>query len=95
LILLLIAALFTSLGANLAFARNDAAHSGAATLANEQAGHRNAEQGSLPAAVAGQHYLAVLIARLVTLYVRDPRKGDGIVSSGQGDRLPPSSTSSV
>jgi hypothetical protein len=51
-VLLLFAALLLSLDADLTFARNAAAQAGSATSANEMAGDHNAEQGSLPAAVA-------------------------------------------
>ena len=66
--LLLFAALFMSLDADLTFARNEAAQAGSATSANEVAGHGNAEQGSLPAAIAepeehGLSQKAVEIAR--------------------------------
>jgi F0F1-type ATP synthase membrane subunit a len=49
--LLLFAALFMIPGADLTFARNDAAQVGFATSANKVAGHGNAEQGRLPAAM--------------------------------------------
>ena len=66
--LLLFAALLLSLDADLTFARNEAAQAGSATSANEMAGDDNAEQGSLPAAIAAteEHALsqkAVEIAR--------------------------------
>ena len=66
--LLLFAALLLSLDADLTFARNAAAQAGSATSANEMAGDDNAEQGSLPAAIASteEHALpqkAVEIAR--------------------------------
>jgi len=50
--LLLFAALFMMLGADLTFARNEAAQMGSATSVNKMAGHGNTEQGNLPAAVA-------------------------------------------
>ncbi len=53
LVLLLFAALFMSLGADLMVARNAAAQAGFAMSANEVAGHGNAVQGSSPAATAG------------------------------------------
>ncbi len=67
-LLLLFATLILSLDADLTFARNAAAQAGSATSANEMAGDDNAEQGSLPAAVAEteEHALsqkAVEIAR--------------------------------
>jgi F-type H+-transporting ATPase subunit a len=66
--LLLFATLILSLDADLTFARNAATQAGSATSANEMAGDDNAEQGSLPAAIASteQHALpqkAVEIAR--------------------------------
>ena len=66
--LLLFAALLLSLDADLTFARNAATQAGSATSANEMAGDDNAEQGSLPAAIASteEHALpqkAVEIAR--------------------------------
>ena len=66
--LLLFATLILSLDADLTFARNAAAQAGSATSANEMAGDDNAEQGSLPAAIASteEHALpqkAVEIAR--------------------------------
>ncbi len=48
--LLLFAALFMSLGADLTFAQNEAAQTGSATSANEAAGNGNAEPASVPAA---------------------------------------------
>jgi hypothetical protein len=41
-----------SLDADLTFARNEASQAGSAMSANEVADHGNAEQGSLPAAIA-------------------------------------------
>ena len=66
--LLLFAALLLSLDADLTFARNAATQAGSAMSANEMAGDDNAEQGSLPAAIASteEHALsqqAVEIAR--------------------------------
>jgi len=66
--LLLFAVLLMSLDADLTFARNAAAHAASVTSANDVAGHENAEQGSLPTAIASkeQHALpqkAVEIAR--------------------------------
>jgi F-type H+-transporting ATPase subunit a len=49
--LLLFAALLLSLDADLTFARNEAAQAESVTSANDVAGHGNAEQGSLPAAI--------------------------------------------
>jgi len=49
--LLLLAALLLSLDADLTFARNEAAQAESVTSANDVAGHGNAEQGSLPAAI--------------------------------------------
>jgi F-type H+-transporting ATPase subunit a len=49
--LLLFAALLLSLNADLTFARNEAAQAESVTSANDVAGHGNAEQGSLPAAI--------------------------------------------
>ncbi len=67
-LLLLFAALLLSLDADLTFARNEAAQAGSVTSANDVAGHKNAQQGSLPAARAEteEHALsqkAVEIAR--------------------------------
>ena len=66
--LLLFAALLLSLDADLTFARNEAAQAESVTSANDVAGHGNAEQGSLPEAIAPteEHALpqkAVEIAR--------------------------------
>jgi F-type H+-transporting ATPase subunit a len=66
--LALFAVLFLSLNADLTFAQNEGARTGSATSAKEVAGHGNAEQGSLPAAIpeAEEHGLpqkAVEIAR--------------------------------
>jgi hypothetical protein len=66
--LLLFATLILSLDADLTFARNAAAQAGSATSANEMAGDHNAEQGSLPEAIApteehGLPQKAVEIAR--------------------------------
>jgi ABC-type nickel/cobalt efflux system permease component RcnA len=68
LVLLLFAALFMSVGANLTVARNAAAQVGSATSTKEGAGHGNAEKGSLPAATSqpeehGLPQKAVEIAR--------------------------------
>jgi F-type H+-transporting ATPase subunit a len=49
--LLLFAVLLMSLDADLTFARNESAHAGSVTSANDVAGHGNAEQGILPAAI--------------------------------------------
>jgi F-type H+-transporting ATPase subunit a len=49
--LLLFAALLLSLDADLTFARNEAAQAESVTSANDVAGHGNAEQRSLPAAI--------------------------------------------
>jgi F-type H+-transporting ATPase subunit a len=49
--LLLFAALLLTLNADLTFARNEAAQAESVTSANDVAGHGNAEQGSLPAAI--------------------------------------------
>ena len=53
--LLLFATLILSLDADLAFARNESAHAGSVTSANDVAGHENDEQGSLPAALSQQN----------------------------------------
>ena len=66
--LLLFAALLLSLDADLTFARNEAVQAGSVTSANDVASHKNAQQGSLPAARAeteehGLPQKAVEIAR--------------------------------
>ena len=66
--LLLCAALLMSLDADLTFARSEAAQAGSVTSANDVASHKNAQQGSLPAARAeteehGLPQKAVEIAR--------------------------------
>ena len=57
--LLLFATLILSLDADLTFARNESAQAGSATSANEMAGDDNAEQGSLPAAIASKEQRAL------------------------------------
>ena len=87
LIVLLFVALLMILGAGLASARNEAAQVGPATSANEVAGHGNAEQGSLPAAVAepeehGLSKKAVEIARPFGFPITNSMVVSWIVAAG-------------
>ncbi len=85
--LLLFAALFMSLGADLTVARNASAQAGSATPASEVAGHGNAEQGSLPAEIAepeehGLPQKAVEIARPFGLPINNSMVVSWIVAAG-------------
>ena len=87
LVLLLIAALFMSVGTNLTVARNAAAQVGSATSTKEGAGHGNAEKGSLPAATSQpeEHGLprkAVEIARPLGFPITNSMVVTWIVAAG-------------